>query len=506
MSRLIQAVPVWLAGADTHRLEAIPDEPGGRPEWDVAHVFANDNVARYGTLMALARVPGIVWSLLGMWLVGKWAAELYGRRAALLASLLWCLGPNVLAHASLATPDLPCAVASLAASYSFHRYLRCPTTPAAYLSGALLGVAQLTKFTALTDYVAWAVLAAAACVAPSMAAYRSLPPARRLGHVVLTGVVSILIINLGYGCEGTLIRLGEFDFVSRPLSIPGDTGTRRNVFAGTWAEGVPVPLPANYVRGLDLQQADFEGTRRSYLRGEWRDHGWWYFYLYAALVKIPLGTLALAAIGFVLSFTPRFRRFDELIVWLPVAVLWAVASAKTGYTMHFRYVLPALPFALVGLSKAAEVRPRWGRVLVWVLASCSVVSSLCVFPHSLAYFNEAAGGPSNGAAHLVDSNLDWGQDLYRFKDWYDSHPDARPVFLAYNNFVDYRAAGLPQLKATPGDPVHLTPGYYVLDVHSLHADNRAYFLQVAPVGRVGFTMRIYHLSAADIELILADQH
>ena len=32
-------------------------------------------------------------------------------------------------------------------------------------------------------------------------------------------------------------------------------------------------------------------------------------------------------------------------------------------------------------------------------------------PHYLAYFNETVGGSENGWKYLVDSNLDWGQDL-----------------------------------------------------------------------------------------------
>src|SRR5437773_734910 len=58
--------------------------------------------------------------------------------------------------------------------------------------------------------------------------------------------------------------------------------------------------------------------------------------------------------------------------------------------------------------------------------------------NSLSYFNEMAGGPENGAAHLLDANIDWGQDLLELKRWCDAHPEARPLYLGYfgTTFVD----------------------------------------------------------------------
>ena len=79
-----------------------------------------------------------------------------------------------------------------------------------------------------------------------------------------------------------------------------------------------------------------------------------------------------------------------------------------------RDVLPIFPFAFVWMSKAArafERKVRWTAVLVGGAAAWAVASSLWVYPHSLSYFNEAAGGPAGGHNHLVDSNIDWGQDL-----------------------------------------------------------------------------------------------
>jgi hypothetical protein len=44
---------------------------------------------------------------------------------------------------------------------------------------------------------------------------------------------------------------------------------------------------------MDLQRVDLEAGWLSYLHGQWRQGGWWHYYLYALAVKLPLGTLAL---------------------------------------------------------------------------------------------------------------------------------------------------------------------------------------------------------------------
>ena len=70
-----------------------------------------------------------------------------------------------------------------------------------------------------------------------------------------------------------------------------------NRFAGTWLGKIPVPLPADFVQGIDTQRYDFKRGLPSYLRGQWADHGWWYYYLYALAIKEPLGTWCLAALA-----------------------------------------------------------------------------------------------------------------------------------------------------------------------------------------------------------------
>ncbi len=514
LPRMLATAPLLVAGAQTND-EPRADVPGLRPEWEAGPAFAEANGPRYFGLVCLARWAGVPWSLLGGWLVYRWAGELYGGGAGLLSLALWCFSPNVMAHAELVTPDVPATVAGLAATYAFWHYLRRPSWEGAWFVGLLLGVAQLTKFTLLVLYGVWPVLALCfwwrGAAAPGRAA--------ALGQGLLVLALSVAVLNLGYAYRGTGRPLGEFRFVSKLFAgergTDGGARTRAgNRFRGKWVGRVPVPLPADYVLGIDVQRRDFESNWPCYLGGEWRNEGRWYFYLYALGVKAPLGALALVLGGLALALVRWGGRAgwrDDLAVWLPAFAVLALVSAQTGL-QYLRYALPLLPFAFVGAGKLVRfARGRAAGLAAFGLVLCSAASSLCAWPHSLAYFNEAAGGPENGSRHLIDSNLDWGQDLLYLKEWLDAHPDEGRLGLAYANHVDPRIVGIEFDLPPWGEGGGPRPGLYAVSANFMRGmsfvapDGRgrfrvvpphayAYFAQFAPVARAGQTIFIYRIA------------
>ena len=154
----------------------------------------------------------------------------------------------------------------------------------------------------------------------------------------------------------------------------------------------------------------------------------------------------------------------------------------------------------------------------------AVVSSLLVYPHSLSYFNELAGGPAHGSEHLLDSNIDWGQDLLYLRDWLKEHPEARPLQLAYFGYFDPRVAGIefelpPEGRDEPrrghgpvgaGDrpPPRLVRGerHHAARLRVFHPgrprrlprsfalNSFSYFQRFRPVAHAGWSIYIYHIT------------
>jgi hypothetical protein len=93
------------------------------------------------------------------------------------------------------------------------------------------------------------------------------------------------------------------------------------------------------------------------------------------------------------------------------------------------------------------------RVLIVLAMLATIASTLWVYPHQLAYFNEAAGGPENGYKHLLGSNFDWGQDLLRLREWMRMHAEIRPVYGGFKATYDARYLGVeysPLAEIRPG--------------------------------------------------------
>jgi hypothetical protein len=339
-------------------------------------------------------------------------------------------------------------------------------------------------------------------------------------HTAVAMSVAVFVINLGYEFQGTGRRLADLSFLSSALSgrDPDHYPGPGNRFIDSWLGRLPIPLPEDYVRGIDQQQFEIEMMHRwrpSYLAGDWQDRGWWYYYLYAFAVKLPVGELLLIMAGVTLAVVCPRRWPQEWDHYLPALVILVLLSVNTGYNHHARYAWPVIPFLLIGAGKVLAVAPptdgqarpsdapsKVQAGVAYLLASWAVFSSLWFYPHSMSYFNELAGGPGNGHAHLVDSNIDWGQDILLLRHWLEEHPESWPVRVALTSLIDY------DLPGSGGAPPNWQPepGWYAVSVNALrgmgsyHRPQNAlsYFQRFRPVARSGYSIYIYYLTTEDI--------
>ncbi|MBX3444581.1 MAG: glycosyltransferase family 39 protein [Planctomyces sp.] len=536
--RMCAAIPVLLARPETEWAQW-SDAPGTRHEFPVGATFVRVNGERTFHLFALARWACIPFSLLGAGICYRWARELYGPAAGTTALTLWCFSPEILANGSLITPDLGAAAFGVLAAYCFRRFLVQPGLATAYSAGLTLGLALLAKLTWVFLFLLWPMI---------WIGWRLLDRGRsgastswRREGGLLAGVLAmgLLVVNVGYAFNGTGTRLGDFEFVSRRLAGPRsdwDSPRSGNVYQATPLAIIPVLLPKDYVLGLDIVKADIEGGRQVFLGGEFRSDGWWHYYLYAAVVKIPLGTWLVGLMAVWLAMTRCIGRLPArenlFLVAMPVFLL-VLLSMNPGINGYFRYALPMFPFAFIWMSRAMQAFS----VRAWPAASAvalgmawTIVGSLWHLPYSGSYFNELAGGPRNGHAHLLSSNIDWGQDLLHLRDWLRRHPEVRPLGLAFFGGFDPAAAGI-EYHLPPVGPSRLPngafdvssrgpsqygpqPGWHAISVHILRGTPAwpfngrgrrefvpfqayAYFLEFEPVAMAGYSIYVYHITLED---------
>jgi hypothetical protein len=518
----IAAAPLLALGVETNWAGLTPTSEAFQAH-TVGSDFIQTNGPRSLHLFRVARWALIPLSLLGAVSCYLWARELAGQQAGLMSAYLWCYCPNVLAHAQLVTVDAGATALGVTATYAFWRWLKSPKWTSALIAGIALGCAESAKTTLVVLMALWpTVWLACTWMAPRTRFSGSYK--RECAQLAaILGVTWYVLISC-YAFQGCFKRLDEYRFVSK--SFAGNAvqpGTRDNRFARSWLGVLPVPLPEQYVIGIDLQKRDLEnvdptynnGLFESYLRGRWSSQGWWYFYLYCVALKVPLGTLLLLVLAMRLRISRagggHFNWRDDVMLLAPLITILVLVSSQTGFTIHFRYVLPMFPFAFVWLSQvicAARPLERMAQMVVIIALSWSLSSSLWATPHHLSFFNELTGGPLGGHFHLLDSNIDWGQDLLYLKDWITAHPEARPMHVGYLGLFPPQVIGMnfprppkarPKLDGDTMFPSTLQSGWYAISVGYLRGDrfdgeqHLEYFLRMKPVGFAGYSIYIFHV-------------
>ncbi len=407
------------------------------------------NAARWMTILFAVLTGGLVYRL---------AAELYGPRGGLLALFLFAFDPNLIAYGSLVTTDMYISGMALAAMYTFWKFLNAPSWKTGVLAALALGLAQLAKYTGIFLYPI-CLLVWLAHSPP-----KSLKGAAKAG-LVMAGfaAASILIINLGFLWNRVGVPLAEYPF-------------RSEIFQGaqTALEGQAawrVPLAFPYLEGLDWV---VENERHSvtfgriYLFGQLRESGFMGYYLYAALVKVPLATLVI--IGY--AFWRRKFVKPEIFLLIPVLFFTVYFNFFYNAQIGFRYYLVIFPLLYVFCGRAV----RMNRRALTGLAVWLALSVLSYFPHYIPYYNEIVLDRRDGYKFLADSNSDWGQAKWYLAEWLDAHPEA--VY----------------------EPETIAPGTLVVSVNHLTGvtgiPERWAWLREGfePDGTIAYSYLIYHLS------------
>ena len=481
--------------------------------------FVTANPGSFERWYVWGRTFNLVFAVAAGWLLARWARELWGGAAAVGATLLYVTCPNILAHSSIVTPDAGLMLGFLASLYLFWRWSERRTWLSALAAGIVLGLAQATKFTAVLLYpvlgCVWLGLAIvgrgkAGSVRRESDLQESQPRAAGWQFPAIV-VVSLAVLNAAYLFDGTGRRLGDYRFQSQTLSV-----TSAALGAVHW---LPVPLPSDYLTGLDAQRAIMEGAHPVFLDGQWSVTGFPAYYPMTLLYKLPHPLQAAVVLGFLaVLFVPSVRMPKRIhaLIGLSVAGLLGTA-ASTSMQLGVRYILPLLPLMMLYAGGACQVAWAWPRGLrmafaVVLLVACG--ASLRHHPHHLAYFNEYAGGPVGGREHLLDSNIDWGQDLHLVREFMRDH-DLPRISLAYFGTLPPESLGIdytlpPGLTAETAPNFQLPPGWYAVSVnyvmgrpHTIHQPDGGshgvglnefgYFRQFEPVERLGYSIDVYHI-------------
>jgi 4-amino-4-deoxy-L-arabinose transferase-like glycosyltransferase len=440
----------------------------------------------------------ILSGLLGL-LLWYWSRRIYGDWAGLLTLFLYSLSPIVLANAGLATPDILLALTTTAALYLFQNYLKQPSRKGLCLGGVMLGLALLSKFTGLILIPTFLFLLIIQMRRRGSVGLRQTSrwqPLAGLGGIFF---IAFLVIWAGYG-----FQYGA-PFIPEWLQPQAGRLVQEKPFwrAASLLMEKGIKLPAySYVLGIYTQLAAAKSWRNNFLFGQISENGWWYFYWLAFLIKNTLPFLACLAMGLLARRRLASENDDERFVLYSMVPMVLLFSLPTKINIGIRYILPLFPLLCVIAGRAASIKKLKWRYILAVLCVWQVGSIAWIHPHYLAYFNELIGGPSNGYKYLVDSNLDWGQELERLADYLKKNEvdDAKIQYFGPPGVLKYY--GLKNVKSTNCKP---SPGVWAVSATSLQGvyldepERFEWLRKLRPERIIGYSIFIYDVTKEDLE-------
>jgi 4-amino-4-deoxy-L-arabinose transferase-like glycosyltransferase len=499
LGRVLLALPPYLAGA--HSFGTPP--PEGTPE-GIDILYSGGHYWRYLTLARAGALPFLALLLFATWL---WGQRVCGsREAALLPVALLVTVPPVLGHAALASLDVAAAATILLALYALERWLLSGQRRHAVLFGLASGLAVVTKFSAVPFIgLGLLVLAVARAVvgsgptAPAAGGGARWP--QWLRGLALAAVALLVPVWIAYGPRahnpaGVALR---FDWaVSYLLLQPGLDHSFGVLLSHLW---LPRELK-DLVNGMVAVKAHNDTGHLSYLLGEVASHGWWYFYLVALAVKTPLPLIVAGPPALAWLAWRGWRGRDPwalapLLLWVTLLIF---ASSFSQINIGVRHVLILYPLLCLGAgfglrelwqSAARRSRPAGlaVRAVLLALVLWQVSALWRAYPDYLPYFNETVRDPERV---LVDSDLDWGQDLYRLERRAHELGIDR-LSIAYRGTADLAREPLPPLRILP--PHERARGWVALSAlaRTRNLGDYAWLNAYRPVERIGRSIDLYYI-------------
>lgn len=452
------AVPVFLMNVKVPAKDDPTWKQALNPKVEFGYQFLFESGNDVRKIALWARLPVLLMGTGLILAIYLWGRRLYGIGPALVGTAVAAFSPNLLAHAKVATTDLGCTALMFLAVWTIWRSLHKDRIRDWLLCGFVTGLAVLSKYTALL-----------------------------LGPIYLTLTVGFwmwnretikpLTILKGFICIGSLAVLtvgADYNFT---FDLP------------------------SYVKGLNEIYADHVTQHKGiYLLGEVSKDPWWYYHLVAFLVKVPVPTQLLMAMAVVWAIYDRQNREASLFLLIPAfAVIGASFFDKAN--LGLRRILPALPFLFLFTAQSFTGEKKRIRLLVVPALLCWLAfETLRIYPHHLAYFNSAVGGPERGPYLLDDSNIDWGQDLPALAEWQRKHPDARPLRLSYFGNALPAAYEVESVQFPPSDVVQPKSGFYAISATQLVFLRKVqaekgldidWLTKYKPIARAGYSIYIY---------------
>lgn len=379
-------------------------------------------------LLFWGRLPMIALAAVGCWVTFLWARDLYGAAAGAFGAALYSFCPNLLAHGMLITTDVPLGTFTVLTLYLFWRQIAKPSWRRNVLTGLALGAAMASKYSgALLPILIVTLVVVRAFLQ------------KDVKRAAIEGIQ-----NLGIMAAACLFVIETAYLVSASPSL--------------------------YFRNIALVNANHSAGYESYMLGQLKPNGWWYYFLVAFVAKATLPMLVFLAIAAFTAVKRLTNPWGEIILLAGIGTFF-IATSIGADNIGVRYLLPIFPLLYIWGSRIVPAfwKNALGRSVLFVLLGWQVWAAISSFPEYIPYFNETVGGPKRGPDILDDSNVDWGESLKEAAAYVRAKQIDKVILCPFWQFDNPAYYGLNSTIRAPKQLVFKNPesGTYIISGHSI---------------------------------------
>lgn len=388
--------------------------------------------------------------------------QIFGKYAALLSLFFSSFSPSILAHSNLVASDLCAALFFLLSSYFTWLNFRKINFVNTLLTSISLALLFLSKMSApiIIPFYLLCILAALRSEQPPVCEFRKTRISLNTEREKIKAFITLIVIHslavyfavwAAYSFRFSQVPIGSDSYATVELQfnelLKGERDTIDNIFLSIDKFRL---LPRAYTHGY-LHVKKHLKKRISFMNGEKSNSGFSLFFPYAFGLKTPIPLLLI----FILSLFLAWKKRQALKGFFPLAIfaaLFAIFALASKINIGHRHLLPLYPviFIFCGLPFKEKISAKL-KIFILLSTAWFAIETLNISPHYLAYFNQLAGGPQNGYKKLVDSSLDWGQDLKELKKICEQKfPEEKKFYISYFGTSSINSYGLQNFISLPG--------------------------------------------------------
>jgi hypothetical protein len=416
-------------------------------QFDFANKFLYHSGNDPDKILQATRIPMILVLLLLDLFIFLWAKKLWGKKAGLIALFIASFFPTFLAHGRLVTTDIGAAFGALAATYFWVEFLKNTTKKSVFFAGLAFGIAMIIKFSLilLIPFLGLITIIFAWLKNDGVNKWKNI--FKYIGLAIVVGIIGVVfVIWPVYGYH--VAKYPQERQIKDTQDLLATTNVPKIAMQiNVLMDGNKITRPlGQYLLGLLTATNRTTTGNTTYFMGQISADSWKSYFPIVYFIKNPLPFHILTLIALICALWLLFfhqgskglnwirNHFAEFSMIVFLGVYWAT-SLVSNLNIGVRHLMPVFPFTILLVSGGIVhlLKEPFSKIKYAVLAILflwQAFSVINIYPHFIAYFNEIAGGPDRGYLYVVDSNLDWGQDLKRLKGWMDEN-SVDKIYLDY---------------------------------------------------------------------------